>query len=177
MKKRQLFSLLIGLTSLSAQADIVVYTSGTGTAGLMSDYTQTFTARDASLLFTAPDEPFGSIGDVQASGENFFPPGGPTYALLSLDNLFSGDQGQLITSADDITSANLWVYQNVNGVSDQGAAYVFQRSNGIWSQEQRLTAADGTANEFFGWSVALSGSRVIVGEIHDSGAGAVFLFE
>jgi hypothetical protein len=97
--------------------------------------------------------------------------------VLSLENLFSSDQGQLITSADDITSANLWVYQNVNGVSDQGAAYVFQRSNGIWSQEQRLTAADGTANEFFGWSVALSGSRVIVGEIHDSGAGAVFLFE
>ena len=152
MKKGQLFSLLIGLTSLSAQADIVVYTTGTGTAGLMSDYTQTFTVRDASLLFTSPDEAFGSIGDVQATGENFFPPAGPTYAVLSLENLFSSDQGQLITSADDITSANLWVYQNVN--SGGSGTLTIQGLSTTASDWTESTATWNTSGVTNGWDGA-----------------------
>ena len=39
----------------------------------------------------------------------------------------------------------------------QGAAYVFVRSGGVWSQQQELTASDGAANDYFGSSVLLSG--------------------
>lgn len=35
----------------------------------------------------------------------------------------------------------------------QGAAYVFVQSGGTWNQQAELTAADGAANDFFGWSV------------------------
>ena len=32
----------------------------------------------------------------------------------------------------------------------QGAAYVFVKSGGTWSQQQKLTASDGAANDYFG---------------------------
>jgi hypothetical protein len=47
--------------------------------------------------------------------------------------------------------------------SGQGALYVFTESNGTWSQTQKLTASDGTANDSFGESVALDGSTALIG--------------
>jgi len=62
--------------------------------------------------------------------------------------------------------------------SNTGTAYVFVRSGTIWSQQAELTASDGTAGDYFGWSVAISGSTAIVGAI-DKGpkhAGAAYVF-
>src|SRR5207302_1677104 len=47
--------------------------------------------------------------------------------------------------------------------SSAGAAYVFLRRGGAWSQQQKLTAADAAANDYFGISVALSGETALVG--------------
>jgi len=44
-----------------------------------------------------------------------------------------------------------------------GAAYVFTRSGASWSQQQKLTAADGAAYDYFGESVAFSGDTVVIG--------------
>src|SRR5262249_55567163 len=46
---------------------------------------------------------------------------------------------------------------------DQGAAYVFVRSGGIWSFQQKLTANDGVPSDFFGEAVALSGNTIVIG--------------
>ena len=46
---------------------------------------------------------------------------------------------------------------------DQGAAYVFTRSSGFWSQQQELTASDAAGGDLFGSSVAISGNTVIAG--------------
>jgi hypothetical protein len=123
MKKELVFpAILLGLFVFSAQADIVIYTSGTGDAGLITGdevATQTFTVRDASLTGTAPDFAWGDGNDVQLSGTASW--AGITnqgYAVLSLENLFGGTYGQFITSGDDITSANLFMYQNGNGRAD-----------------------------------------------------------
>ena len=40
--------------------------------------------------------------------------------------------------------------------SAQGSAYVFVRSGGVWSEQQRLAAGDGAAGDGFGVSVAVS---------------------
>jgi len=40
---------------------------------------------------------------------------------------------------------------------------VFVESNGTWSQQAELTASDGANNNYFGFSVAVSGSTVAVG--------------
>jgi hypothetical protein len=52
---------------------------------------------------------------------------------------------------------------NVDGNTNQGAAYVFTRSGASWSQQQKLVAADGTAGDRFGSSVALDGEMALVG--------------
>ena len=45
----------------------------------------------------------------------------------------------------------------------QGAAYVFSRSGGAWSERQELDAGDGQAKDGFGFAVALSGDTAVVG--------------
>jgi len=51
----------------------------------------------------------------------------------------------------------------VNGHSFQGAAYIFTESGDTWSQTQKLTASDGTANANFGNAVALNGTSALIG--------------
>jgi hypothetical protein len=56
---------------------------------------------------------------------------------------------------------------------DQGAAYVFVRSGGVWRQQQKLEASDAATGAFFGFPVAISGETVVVGApFHDDAAGA-----
>jgi uncharacterized delta-60 repeat protein len=52
---------------------------------------------------------------------------------------------------------------DVNGVNDQGAAYVFTRTGNAWSQQQILTASDGSVGNVFGNSVAISGNQLVIG--------------
>lgn len=51
----------------------------------------------------------------------------------------------------------------VSGNTQQGAVYVFTKSNGTWTQAQELTASDGTAGEELGWSISISGTTAVVG--------------
>lgn len=44
-----------------------------------------------------------------------------------------------------------------------GAVYVYRLRNGLWSQSGKLMASDGQGSAFFGWSVAVWDSVVIVG--------------
>src|SRR5262245_38748501 len=50
---------------------------------------------------------------------------------------------------------------------DQGSAYVFTRTGADWTQQKKLTAADGAASDFFGFSVAVSSDTVVVGAPND----------
>lgn len=67
---------------------------------------------------------------------------------------------------------------NVN----QGSAYVFVRSGTTWTQQQKLVATGGAANDVFGRTVAIAGDSVVVGASSadtmtnvDQGAAYVFL--
>ncbi len=46
---------------------------------------------------------------------------------------------------------------------DQGKAYIFKRTGTLWSQEASIVAIDGAANDYFGFSVSISGDYAIVG--------------
>ncbi|MGE4650642.1 MAG: hypothetical protein AAEJ53_07135, partial [Myxococcota bacterium] len=59
-----------------------------------------------------------------------------------------------------------------DGGSDAGSAYVFTRSGGTWSQQQKLLADDGAAGDNFGWSVSISDDMAIVGAVGDDYLGA-----
>jgi len=45
---------------------------------------------------------------------------------------------------------------------EQGAAYVFVRSGGVWTQQQEITE-NGAAGDLFGRSVAVTGNTVVIG--------------
>jgi len=64
----------------------------------------------------------------------------------------------------------------------QGAVYAFNRSGGIWTQTQKLLAADGASGDFFGDAVAIDGTNAVIGApgatIGDNPfTGAAYLFE
>jgi hypothetical protein len=44
-----------------------------------------------------------------------------------------------------------------------GSAYVFVRSDGIWSEQAKLLASDGGSGHYFGISVAMSGDTIVIG--------------
>ena len=54
-----------------------------------------------------------------------------------------------------------------------GAAYVYTRAGGTWTQQRELTAADGASGDRFGYSVALSGdgTTALVGAYRQGGRG------
>ena len=64
--------------------------------------------------------------------------------------------------------------------TDSGSAYVFVRTGGAWSLQQKLTVTDGAAGDAFGYSVALSGETAVVGAYLADGAaadsGAAYVF-
>ena len=47
----------------------------------------------------------------------------------------------------------------------QGAAYVFVRSGTTWALQQKLTASDGSSNDYFGLSTAISDNTLVVGAL------------
>ncbi|MEZ4701028.1 MAG: T9SS type A sorting domain-containing protein [Rhodothermales bacterium] len=54
---------------------------------------------------------------------------------------------------------------------EAGAAYVYRYGNGVWSEEARLRATTPTNLNWFGWSVAVSGDAILVGERFGDEAG------
>ena len=59
----------------------------------------------------------------------------------------------------------------------QGAAYVFTRSSGTWTEQQKLTASDGATGDRFGSAVAISGETVVIGSREDnSDRGSAYVF-
>lgn len=69
-------------------------------------------------------------------------------------------------------------YAVINGNAFQGAVYVFEGSGADWGQTQKLTAGDGAANDYFGWSVAVSGTHAMIGanSYSDNNPGEIYAF-
>ncbi len=60
---------------------------------------------------------------------------------------------------------------------NRGAAYIFVRSGLSYNFKLRLTASDAAVNDFFGYSVAISGDTVVVGADGNNNArGAAYVF-
>ena len=61
-------------------------------------------------------------------------------------------------------------WDNDNGGSS-GSAYIFKYNGETWIQEQKLLASDGSAYDYFGYSVDISGDKAVVGAYNDYSAG------
>jgi hypothetical protein len=133
------------------------------------------------------------IGSDQASAANFwsgsayvFVRSGGTWTqqaqLAAKDGAALDQFGHAVALSGDTAVVTSEVAA-VDGRSNQGAAWVFVRSGATWTQQAKLTGADGAGGDHFGSSVAAAGDRVLVGAAmhgHQIGVdlerGAAYLF-
>ncbi len=125
----------------------------------------------------------GDTAVIGAYGKNRVQ--GAAYVFVRRNFFWS--QQQELTAIDGAASDNFGYSVSVSGDtavigaygknSVQGAAYVFVRSGGVWSQQQELTATDGAASDSFGYSVSLSGDTAVIGAYSKNRAqGAAYVF-
>jgi hypothetical protein len=92
-----------------------------------------------------------------------------------------------LTASDGAANDNFGIATAISGTtvlvgaygksSFTGAAYIFTGSGTTWTQQAKLIAADGAANDNFGISVAISGSIAVVGSpFKASSTGAAYVF-
>jgi len=87
---------------------------------------------------------------------------------IDTDTIVVGASGE----ASNATGVN--GNESNNSAFSAGAAYVFVRSGGAWSQEAYLKASNSGANDLFGYSVGVSGDTIVVGAVNeDSNATTV----
>lgn len=92
---------------------------------------------------------------------------------LSQDTLVVGAPG------DDSSANIINGSDSDNSITDAGAAYVFARQNGVWSQQAFLKAANnfvnsvnpGSAGDHFGYQVRISGNTIVVGAPWENSLG------
>ena len=98
-------------------------------------------------------------------------------ASLSLSG--NGDVLAVGASLEDSNAQGIDGDQANDSADDAGAAYVFARNDGAWSQQAYVKASSPEAQDFFGASVALAsdGNTLAVGAHGDAGlTGSVYLF-
>lgn len=135
----------------------------------------------------------GSTGDDVGVNANqgaayIFERSGSTWSLIRTIAAADGSANDFFGSKVAINgnTAIVGVYSDAVGPNAyQGSAYIFERNFGgtnNWGEVKKLTASDATAEDWFGWSVGISGDTVIVGaflkDIGPSNArGSAYVFE
>jgi hypothetical protein len=161
----------------------------TASDGVSVDWFGNSVAVDGSTVVVgAPDHPWSSSSGTGPGAAYVFVESGGTWSqqaeLTASDGAahdFFGGSVAVSGGTAVVGARGRTVGSNVS----QGAAYVFVQSGGTWSQQAELTASDGTAQDYFGWSVAVNGNTVVVGaECHPGldfcfespGPGAAYVF-
>jgi hypothetical protein len=104
-------------------------------------------------------------------------------AELSGSGVNSGDRfGRCVGVAGDTVVVGCPFYAAGCGGSNQcGSLFVFDRDGGAWSEVDRLTPADQSNEDYFGWDVSIDGDRLVSSSIFDddmgSQSGAAYLFD
>jgi len=115
--------------------------------------------------------PFGSGNENSTGSAYVFTRTGTTW--IQQQKLFASDGaaddffGWTVALADDTALIGAQFF-----ISNQsGSAYVFTRIGTTWTQQQKLNASDGAAEDYFGWSVALDGNTALIGAYNDDDNG------
>ncbi len=87
--------------------------------------------------------------------------------MLTLADGSSADRLGAVISVYGDTIALGDPYYDVGANSSQGSVRLFERSNGVWTLRQTVTAADGAYGDFFGSDVALDADTLVVGVPYD----------
>jgi hypothetical protein len=94
-----------------------------------------------------------------------------TQKLIASDASAGAQLGRSVAIAADI------IVIGAPSDNGRGAVYVFRRSAGYWSQQQKLTAPDAASDDKFGFSVAVSGDCLVIGAYRDDNyKGSAYVF-
>lgn len=104
---------------------------------------------------------------------------------LVSDDLARGDYFGSDVAIDGDTVVVSAIYDTVGSNQEQGSAYIFRRNRGgkdNWGQLKKLTSSEGASVDYYGASVAVSGSTVVVAApLNDIESnvdkGAVYIYE
>ncbi len=126
----------------------------------------------------------GEIALVGAPGANSFgPSSGAAYAFVRDGT--SWTQQQKLTASDGEHGDWFGYGASLSGQTalvgatfdddsgaDSGAAYVFVRDGTSWTQQQKLSASDGAAEDYFGRQLSLGDGTALLGASQDDDSGA-----
>lgn len=104
----------------------------------------------------------GAYGENTVGKAHIFTRSGSVWAnqatLTPSDGAADDDFGIAVDISSDGNTAIVGSYLEDTGSpgNDNGAAYVFTRTAGVWSEQQKLLASDATASDRFGNAVILS---------------------
>jgi hypothetical protein len=82
----------------------------------------------------------------------------------------SGNRIVVGASGEDSAATGVDGNDANNSATNSGAAYVFHFDGSDWTQEAYLKASNTGAHDWFGWSVAISGERIVVGASDEESA-------
>ncbi|HEX8734126.1 MAG TPA: FG-GAP repeat protein, partial [Pyrinomonadaceae bacterium] len=114
---------------------------------------------------------------VSEGSAYIFTRSGTSWALqqkLAASDAANRDYFGANVSIDGDTAVVGALFDDVGASVNQGSAYVFTRTGTVWTQQAKLTAAQGAAGDRFGASVEISGETIVVGTKRDQGAAYVF---
>ena len=95
---------------------------------------------------------FTQSGGTWTQSAEEFPPGSPQNPSYGTSVALFGS-ALLVGSPQQNVGTNTW----------QGEAYLYSNDSGVWSSATSVATSDGTVNDVFGWSVALSNDNAIIG--------------
>jgi hypothetical protein len=142
--------------------------SSDGTTALMTASHDNSNAKSAGSAYA-----FARTDDGWTQQQKLTATDGGRYDRFGLDAALSADGRTALVGSYNTNSNGKFA----------GATYVFGRSDGAWTQQQKLTAADGDEQDLFGSSVAVSadGRTALIGAISDKRpasnvAGSTYVF-
>jgi hypothetical protein len=98
--------------------------------------------------------------------------------LMASDGAALDYFGTSVSISGDYAVIGAWGDDD-NGVLS-GSAYIFRQDGTSWMEESKLTASDGAANDWFGYSVSISGDYAVIGAYGDddngSYSGSAYIF-
>ena len=120
---------------------------------------------DYAVVGARGDDPYGSAYVYHRNGESWI----QQAKLTSNDGEYGDEFAFSVSISGDYIVVG--AQYNVHNFQRCGSAYVFHRDGENWTQQAKLTAADGQANDFFGCSVSIDNDYIIVGATGDDDNG------
>jgi autotransporter-associated beta strand protein/surface protein len=144
--------------SVAVSGDTVVvgaYFEDSSTTGVNSTANESASASGAAYVFTRSGSTWSQQAYLKASNTGANDQFGGSVAV-------SGDTIVVGAESEDSSTTGVNSSQN-NSAANSGAAYVFVRSSGTWSQQAYLKAGNTETEDRFGAAASVSGNTIVIG--------------